>query len=156
MVTHYKYPATRDDLIQNHPEVWSDDAEIIIDLMNRHQEDIVGVRDTSLPTFRKYMPMSQFKYKGHWFTLYYIHPNTHGCRGAFVTIEATSPNEGVVVDGWSCSDCYKGPQPVIAIGTRVLLPVGHTWLSASQEGKMLDTEGASLCGCTKVDPFMLI
>jgi hypothetical protein len=70
--------------------------------------------------------------KGKIFRLYCIPPNTHGCWGEEVEVEALSPTEGVVKAGERCLSCSDGSSPIRA-GTKVRVPQGFCWLCASEE-----------------------
>ena len=63
--------------------------------------------------------------------------SNHGCSGYSVEVEATSFNQGKILDGRSCSSCWQAghdfSESPVAIGSLVQLPVGYCWECASEE-----------------------
>lgn len=95
------------------------------------------------------------------FYLEYTPVNNHGCRGFSVEVKATSPTEGIVVVGGSCSSCHQvghdDSESPIPIGTAVRLPANFCWLCASEsDPDFMAARDVSPNGRTMVEPDQLI
>jgi hypothetical protein len=117
-------------------------------------------RDESLPEPEPEHVHGGNELIGQTFSLYYIPENNHGCTGFYVEIKATSPNEGIVVSGSSCSSCWQvghsDSTPPVKVGSLVRLPKGYCWLCGSEKDpEFMSSRDVSPNGRTIVEPFDL-